>query len=536
MRARGYIAVLLALAGMMVPVRARAGGVTLIAHGFELESSFPTWVAAMADAIPTHPNFAGANFSTYRIVLTYSDAYYFTISRVNGSAPAATDSGEIFIELDWSALSGDLFDSYADTTEVAGALTQLMLLTNLTSELGGHALGEFPLHLIGHSRGGSLVADLSRQLGLNGVWVDQVTSLDPYPINNDGNFDFPASITDATAKDTYANVLFADNYWQDLGAGIYTGDPDGEAVNGAYVRQLTDLTGGYGNGEDHSNVHLWYHGTVSLVTPTSDTSASITSSEREAWWTAYEEQGTNAGFEYSLIAGGNRMSTNQPTGVGQPAIVNGFNQWWNLGAGTDANRTALASNNGDWPDLIRFDVLQTNPVVQGQGIQLGFYYQWAQPAASNATMTVYLDSDANPLDTNQIFLDATNLPGTGASSVGLGAITILLTATNASPGTHRVFAVISGGGRQRYLYAPEQVEVLSIHQPPVLGISSITSSGFVIGISGLAGQTAVLQSSADLNTWEPLATNHFPTNATWFHTNSGAATMNQLFFRAQLAN
>ncbi len=119
---------------------------------------------------------------------------------------------------------------------MAAAVSQVILLTNLTPELGTAMRSpNFPIHpSLAYSRGGSLVAEISRQLGTNGIWVDHVTTLDPYPVNNDGNSDFPASVVDAPAKYTYANVLFADNYWQDLGVGLYLGDPDGEPpVSGA---------------------------------------------------------------------------------------------------------------------------------------------------------------------------------------------------------------------------------------------------------------------------------------------------------------
>jgi hypothetical protein len=540
MRPGRFISGCLLLANLAIQPGARAGGVTVVTHGFELDSSFPTWVAAMAEDIPAYPAFPGTNFTIYKISISYNSGYLYTLTRVGGSAPAATDSGEIIVELDWSALSGNLFSSYASTANVATAVSQILMLTNLTPELNGHALGEFPVHLVGHSRGGSLVAETSRQLGTNGIWVDHLTTLDPYPLNNDGNSDFPASVVDAPAKYTYANVLFADNYWQDLGLGIYLGDPDGEPVSGAYVRQLTDLSGGYFNvsstsAPDHSNVHLWYHGTVSLVTPTSDSSASITSTERQAWWTGDEQQGTNAGFEYSLIAGGNRLSPDTPAGPGYPAIVDGFNQWWDLGAGTAANRTALAANNGSWPSLIRFDRVDTNFIVQGQNLPARFYYQWAQPAASNATLSVYLDDDFNPLNTNQTLLTVTNLPGTGASSIGLGTISIPFAASNTVPGWHSLYAVIGGGGRTRLLYAPELVNVLSIYQPPVLGIGRVNSSQFVLTINALPGQTVVLQGSPDLAAWQPLATNLFSTNA-WTYTNTISPAANMLFFRVTLAN
>ena len=47
--------------------------------------------------------------------------------------------------------------------------------------------------------------------------------------------------------------------------------PNGQSVFGAYNRKLLVLSGGYSS--THSNVHLWYHGTIDLATPTSDTQA-----------------------------------------------------------------------------------------------------------------------------------------------------------------------------------------------------------------------------------------------------------------------
>ena len=512
--------------------RATAVGVTVLTHGFESGSSYPSWVSAMADRIPAYHTFPGKSFTTYRLVVSYSGGYLVSCTRTNGVAPSASDSGEILVELDWSQISGDVFDSYASTTGVAWPVAWALQQTNLIAELGGHALAEFPIHLVGHSRGGSLVSEVSRLLGTNGVWVDHVTTLDPYPLNNDGNADFPATVVDAPVH-TYSSVLFADNYWQNLGSGYIFGDPDGEAVAGAYVRQLTSLSGGYNN--DHSNVHLWYHGTIDLNTPSSDGGASITTTERQNWWVPYEQTGAISGFYYSLIGTGNRLSTDQPLGSGFSAIRDGFNQTWDLGAGSANNRTALTTNTGVWPNLVRFFRTDTNQVTQGQSVAVTFYYQWARTNAGTATVSFYIDDDFNPLNSNARLLNQLVVPATGASAVSYSTVSLPLYATNAQPGYHALYASITGAGHTRYLYSPQLVYVVPAvnQQPPTLDIAAISSDQFVIGINGVAGQGITLQGSADLQNWIPLATNTL-VSARWTYTNTAPTGFLQQFFRAVL--
>jgi len=518
----------------------KAAGVTIITHGYEDDSSFPTWVAAMADQMPSYFHYRypslNTNFTTYRLTLSYNgSSYIFSSTRTNGAPPSATESGEIVIELDWSSLSGNLLDSYASTYNVGWAVSQVLMLTNAIAELNGHPLTEFPIHLIGHSRGGSLMSQISYVLGTNGIWVDHLTTLDPYPLNNDGNID-PAAYVDASAKNTYANVLFADNYWQDLGVGALLGDPDGEPVAGAYVRQLFDLSGGYWNvslleAPDHSNVLLWYHGTVDLNTPANDTEAAITSTERADWWVAYEEEGVIAGFYYSLIGGGNRLSTDMPLGLpGDPAIVNGYNQWWDIGAGNSGNRTALPSDSGTWPNIIRFNVTGTNVIVASNLISTTLYYQYA--GVSNLTLQIFFNTDFNPYDSNSVLVAQMQPPNTGAGSVyyysNLG-----LTTTNVPPGVYAIYGKISDGVHTRYLYAPELVEIVSSQQPPVLGITMSNSAQFIIRVNGVSGQKIALQTSTDLQNWLPVVTNT-STSGSWSYTNNMPPVFSEQFYRALL--
>lgn len=531
---------LLFLLGAAKPCPTEAAGVTIITHGFE--ESYPTWITAMADDIPNYyqARFPGldSTCSTYKLTISNIDGifHYYPPVRTNGSAPTATESGEIIIELDWSSLSGfsDFLDSYASTYDVAYFVSQVLMATNSFPELDGHPAIEFPIHLVGHSRGGSLMAQISYVLGTNGIWIDQLTTLDPYPLNNDGNVD-PALIVDAPADNTYSTVLFADNYWQDLGVGAYLGDPDGEPVAGAYVRELENLSGGYWNvspleGPDHSNVHLWYHGTIDLDTPASDTEATITSTERANWWVSDERAGTNAGFEYSLIGGGDRLSTVEPAGKGFPAIVDGYNQWWDFGAGTSANRTPLPAYKGTWPNIIKFDVTGTNVVATGQPIATKFYYQYGG-ASNNVTAQFYFDRDFNPYNTNNIPITQISLTNTGINSVDVDSVN--LTTTNISPGAYAIYGRISDGVHTRYLYAPELVEVVSSPQPPVLGIVKLNGAQLVIVVNGVSGQRIVLQTSTDLQNWLPLETNTL-TTSTWNYTNSTPLNVNREFYRVSL--
>ena len=49
-----------------------------------------------------------------------------------------------------------------------------------------------------------MVGELAKDLGEQGLWVDQVTTLDPYPI---------PILSDASMK-AWNNVVFWDNYWE----------------------------------------------------------------------------------------------------------------------------------------------------------------------------------------------------------------------------------------------------------------------------------------------------------------------------------
>ena len=398
-----------------------------------------------------------------------------------------------------------------------------LLQPGFISQFPGHALAELPLHLVGHSRGGSLICEMSRLLGTNGVWVDHLTTFDPHPLNNDGFADFPFTVVDAPAH-TYENVLFHDNYFQKIDSLFF-----GEAVAGAYTRQLKNLDGGYsGIGGAHSDVHLWYHGTIDLQTPTSDTVSTITSTERAAWWNGNENFGVSAGFLYSRIGGGDRLGTNQPAGVGTSHIRDGYNQRWDLGAGNDTNRTILSTNRGTWPNLITAGLPAPRVMVYGQSNALKLFYQWVQPAASNARVDLFLDEDFSPFNGNERHLQSMFVPGTPTGLPGNPVLPFTLDVANSSPGVHSVFARITANGKTRYFYAPQTLTVMSSFAPPTVTLANADPAQVQIGVDGIAGQRIVLERSANLLNWQPIATNWL-NQARWTYIDPASL---QNFYRA----
>jgi len=223
------------------------------------------------------------------------------------------------------------------------------------------------------------------------------------------------------------------------------------------------------------------------------------------------------------------MSTVEPVGPGYPAIVDGYNQDWDLGAGNlNPNRTALTSNNGTWPNIIKFNVTGTNTVISGQQIATKFYYQYGG-ASNNVTAQIYFDRDFNPYNTNSTLAIQGSLTNTGVLSIHI--VTASLNSTNVPPGTYAIYAKMTDGVHARYLYTPEVVTIISSQQPPTLDIQKSGSTQLIVGVNGLSGQKIVLQTSSNLQSWTPIVTNTL-TASRWAYTNN--LPTNQQFYRAVL--
>lgn len=511
--ARPSLALLAALA-LQVP-QALAGGVTVITHGFN--SDITSWILPMALRFPGHPGFPGTQLTCYEIEITASGGgFAATATHLDGPAPDASNSGEIVVKLDWSSID----TGEASTGQVAAAAASALLSSGLIPENDGRPLAELPLHLIGHSRGSSVVSEISRELGKRGVWVDHLTFLDPVPV---------ASYGDAAVQ-VWENVLYADNFYQRLNA-LFGFDPMGNAVTGAYNRRLLNLNGA--NSSAHSDVHLWYHGTGELGTPATDTQQTIASTIRSNWWTATESSGAATGFHFSRIGGGDRLSGATPAGSGTEPINQGYIRLWDLGAGTSANRSLVTGKNALWPSLVTARRTTPASIPAGTAFGLELRYQSDDASAGAPVLTVTLDPDANPWKGNEIAIDTRPLIATGPANVLTANLALVV--PPAVTGSYRIAARIQQSGRTRHLQAAGTLVVTPALPPPAIDRSTLGFSGgrFTFTVLGSPGQSVRIEAAETLDDWQGIATRTLD-SATWIFSDPDTALHPKRFYRVVL--
>lgn len=476
------------------------GGLTVMTHGFN--SDVDGWIIPMAERFTGRSDFPGSNLSCYIIEIGFSNnAYTTTVTRPDnppGSNPQPdqNDSGEIVVKLDWSSISTD---SETNSTDVAIPAAAALLSSGLIPENNGRPLAELPIHLLGHSRGASIASEIAWLLGQSGVWVDHLTLWDPVD----------STFNDATIG-VWENVLFADNYYQQLGDFLI---PQGRFVNFCYNRRLINLPGGYNyfSGGNHSDVHAWYHATVELGSLAFDGNISISSSTRGSWFTTEESAGAATGFHFSRIADGNRLSTDTPGGTGTAMIVEGYNQMWDLGAGVSPNRNGLSSPApwtpvDPWPNVMVARRTTSGPLTGGDSIPLEIIYQSEVTGVGDPTLSILLDPDPNPWNGNEISLSSEVVSGSGFSDV--------LTATPApvlppeTDGTFHLLASISEDGRTRHFHLREPITVsAAVPSPSIVPGSLRFESGLAtFTISGTVGQEVTVQAAGTLDDWSNIAT------------------------------
>jgi hypothetical protein len=515
------------------PPPAHADGVTLITHGANPSAaSSPTWMPSMGDAIAT--NYLEGTLSSGTITVTGSAAALVaTCSPWNVNLSAGSNS-DIIIVLNWSAVASATATGVSAQSVAAAILDKI-----LTGQNGQRALAELPIHLIGHSRGGSLVCELARLLGERGLVVDHLTPLDPHPLTTSDPQ--PTTPVIDTPVAIYENVVFADVYYQ---TNSY---PEGQPIPGAYNRLWTGaMIGGYHHNSwpyniyaDHRNMMLLYQSTITLTNPVSNSEASMGATERAAWFNTYEAAGANTGFVYSRLNGaGDRSSTNRPVANGDP-IRAGLNSASVFGGG--GARADLAWSAAAWPNVARFDLLTNgtalasgpHSIAVGTTLQLRYAYL---DYDSGCTVTLHADTDRNPYNNNDRAVLSTQVVASATGGT-FGQNTVTVNTTGWTAGTTvSVYAKVTDGTRTRYLYAAPTLHLVSAGKPQPAFVSARRSGNVLLFTSTngqphsslyVLGTTNVLLPTSQ---WPRVLTNTFDASGSFIFTNNRSPRVPREFY------
>ena len=412
-------------------------GVTLITHGYN--SDVTGWVATAAADVQERAGGKNAS-SIYTMTVATSGKSLAVTSFAPDSgqkAYTATTASELIIKLDWGSVSSGGYT----TGQVAAVVSSYMLATPKR----GSPLAELPIHAIGHSRGASLVTALSQDLGIAGVWVDQVTDLDPHPVDGDNDF-LGADFGDAKMA-VYDNTVFADDYWRTDG-NANDQDFDGEPVTGAYNGDLNSTVQKNFFVSAHQAVTAYYVGTIDTGTLDGGDHPVIPS-----WYgTKTTPKRDETGFYYSRIGGGTRPNTGVSTLLG--------------GTG---KREAAGEKGSQWANVVNFSTRGGSSISAGETVDARFY---VADRDSKVRVNVIADTDRNPYNGGYSVLNGRNFSSTDLSTGRVGVDTAALKA-----GKYYFAAyVYDGNGHARWTYSDKQI---SVSQPDFTSLS-----GRVLTVNG----------------------------------------------------
>ncbi len=280
---------------------------TVLTHGYSLNGEKGLWVEGMAQAILAR---AGGRGAICRL-----DQATGAWELIGGTLGSGDPVVLIFTWLDdfqktgpdWGFAEGAADDLHAALRDPAFAQAGRPLPP--IDLLGGR-----DLHFLGHSRGTCVNSEAVERLALSGIAVDQVTTMDPHPVN--GTLDAPFFDLDwgDPVPQKWSNTAWADNYWRADGGGfINSFDFDGIPLPATENVQLSESAlECCAYGFSHSDVHLWYHGTIDTSANPCDGEQCITNTMRQTWW---PEGYTERGYFYSIAGGGAAQRPAQPAGA-----------------------------------------------------------------------------------------------------------------------------------------------------------------------------------------------------------------------------
>ncbi|MGH7245026.1 MAG: hypothetical protein ACREJD_16545 [Phycisphaerales bacterium] len=413
---------------------ALAGGVTIVTHGFNADM---VWVNAMADGIAKRAGTPGIDVTRVNLVVTQGSGNLVVTMMPIAVAPEATFStGEFVVGLDWTSI-----DSFArpGSETPAPESAESVPTQNVAQAVfdylqgwtyGGVSILAHPMHLVGHSRGAVLMASLALDLGQRGVFVDQLTTLDPYNVSLFGD----------AVPTVPGSVVFADNIWQN------NAFPSGKSLPGAFNQHL-GLLGTTSN--NHSLMHTYYFGTIdNAATGDGDCTGCIS----PVWYTQDVDLHARAqsGFWYSRIAGGDRSGSQAIAG-----LLNSLGGTAVVGAG---GRTAVTITQPAWSNA--FEVQATkNTVTPGESNSTGFYYQ---ASGVPVQVSAYAADDVNPAH-GGLLLGTMSL-GPAATPAPASLVWSVVPPARSQP--YSIYLAITAGGRTRYAYDLNQVTVIQAPSCP----------------------------------------------------------------------
>ena len=445
--------------------RQMLSGVTLVTHGFN--SNVDGWVSRMAEAIASRPDLQLDQPRMLYRVVEQGDGRLEVDSSLDGPDPRGTDCSnpEIVLLLDWSDVAGGLSpgSKVRSTTDVARAVADALTAPEAWTQ---SALAELPLHLIGHSRGASMVAELARELGQRGVWVDQVTTLDPHPVDGVNepwlfNYDFGDP-----AMASSENVVFWDNYWRSEGGNSF--DFTGESVENVSDLRLSESvlsSGGYST--EHSDVHLWYHGTIDTIPPSNNGDYDVP----DPWYGGVHPPRDASGFAFSRIVGGARPVSGMSRAVDDLGVVRAGIDW----------------SAATWPNVLELAINDADSVFEvSESIDVSFFYQ--EPDGS-ATITFLFDRDRNPINGTGWEAAPLSVSSTGEELRRVPSHLVPTDLLAVRMVDYFLAARISDGARTRYAYTATAIRVVQDSPLDTSGDGIITPLDALLVINWLNGSS-----------------------------------------------
>ena len=351
-----------------------------------------------------------------------------------------------------------MFGEHVESPDIATVVARSLL----TANQAGFYLASRPLHLIGHSRGGSVVLETAKILGSYGIWVDHITTLDPHPLTDQDLFYVFFTTQPDPSAILYENVVFADNYWR---TPEY---PSGQTIVGSEDISLDDSKFGILD-PPHSDVHSWYHGTIYTDGgyPINDGLNGVGGANiPDSWYTPSNPARNGSGFAFSRIE--NNFLHYRP--AFSYAIGQAF-------GGHAQRATTSRAGGAQWANIGQVQILPAYPnnaYPQGQPVTATFKYQ---DRDSGVRVEWFMDTDKNPFNNTGGPVVVQTFDSTG-DKVSSGTVNIPTVGLSVGI-TRRLLAKITSlnNNAVRYEYADSTFLITW----PEFGLQSITPDSVVAG-------------------------------------------------------